>query len=79
MKNGQLDISRLPETAQDDLIFQSTNIKYGYTTRGQYTIESKDKYRDVVGISPDDFDALCLSFVDMVDTFVEDYIATMCV
>lgn len=79
VKNGQLDISRLPETAQDDLIFQSTNIKYGYTTRGQYTIESKDKYRDVVGISPDDFDALCLSFVDMVDTFVEDYIATMCV
>lgn len=81
IKSGQLDLTRLSEEAKDDITLQLSQIKFGYTTgKAQQMIESKEKYRENNNqTSPDDFDALCLSFVDTIDTFAEDYVATMCV
>lgn len=79
LKEGMLDLTRLHEGARDDFTFQTSQIKYEYTQSGQYKIEQKEKYRDRVGQSPDDFDAYCLAFVDVVDIFAENYVLSMCI
>ena len=74
---GEADLSRLGEDAAD---FESQAPQINKTRETQklrQTIMSKDKMRETMKISPDDFDAMCFCFIDTVDTFAESY--AMCI
>lgn len=73
---GSIDMTRLGE-AGEDFENQAPLIKWDYSRNGRYRIESKDKIRARIGLSPDDFDAMCLCFVDTADAFAENYAAVM--
>ena len=51
----------LPRDARD-LARQLTDLQYKFTSRGQMALESKDDLRKRLGRSPDDADALALTF-----------------
>jgi len=70
-----MDLSRLGADA-DDFESQATQMKYGYHG-SQFVLEEKDAFRKRVGVSPDDFDAFCLAFIDMSDYFAENYAAVV--
>lgn len=76
-KQNLVDLTRLGEDAAD-FEAQAPQVKWDYTRLGRYIVESKEKYRDRQGYSPDDFDALELCFIDTVDSFAEDYADLIC-
>jgi hypothetical protein len=71
-KSGQLDLTRLG-TASEDFVGQATHIKRDYDHRNKLTYQSKDILRAEIGQSPDDFDAMCLAFMDTTDNFAREY------
>lgn len=75
-RQGEIDLTRLGD-AGDDFESQAPQIKWEYDTKGRYKIEAKDKIRERTGISPDDFDAMMLCFIDTTDRFAEDYVDVM--
>jgi len=76
LRVGGVDLTRLGEDA-DDLESQATQIMTDYDRLGRSRVEEKDKIRERVGVSPDDFDAAALCTIDTTDTFAEDYAAVM--
>lgn len=55
----RVDGGQIPD--DDDLIAQSSGIKYKFDSAGRYVVESKDDMKKRLGRSPDDADAVCLS------------------
>ncbi len=73
-RSGRVDLSRITDDAYDDLEAQCTQIERQRSPQSlRHKIESKDSIRKKTGISPDDFDALCLCFIDNADTFAEHF------
>jgi nuclear transport factor 2 (NTF2) superfamily protein len=75
-KDHSVDLTRLGEEA-DDFESDAIQIMTDYTVKGRQIVESKDKFRDRTGHSPDDFDAMALAFINTVDTFAENYAMVM--
>ena len=61
-RDGDIDLSRLPQRVYDRLSGELTAIKFVYTSRGQIKIEPKDAMKKRLGHSPDLADGLMLSF-----------------
>lgn len=75
--NGQVDLTRLGDDA-DDFENQAPQIRWDYQARtGRYKVEEKEEIRKRLGFSPDDFDAMVLCFIDTADTFAENFAAVM--
>jgi len=75
-RQGDFDLTRLGEDA-DDFENQDTQIRRDFDQRFRHRLELKDRFKDRVGISPDDFDAMALCFIDTTDTYAEDYATVM--
>jgi len=56
---------RVLDIVDEDIALQANSIKYSYTKKGRYLIESKDSYKKRFKKSPDEFDALMLSYADI--------------
>jgi len=61
-KDGEIDLSRIPQNVYDRLSGELTSIKYKYTSKGQIQIEPKKEMKKRLGRSPDLADALMLAF-----------------
>lgn len=77
-RQGNVDLSRLGADAED-FENQAPQIKWSYDRLGRYRVESKDDIRKRLKLSPDDFDAMYLCFIDTADTFAENYALVMSV
>lgn len=70
---SDIDLSRLGEDA-DDFEAQAVQINKKRETRSlRELIEGKDQIRDRTKKSPDDFDAMVLTFIDTTDAYAEMY------
>jgi hypothetical protein len=63
-RNRQIDLSRLPEDTQDDLIHELSAPRYEIlNSRGKIKIEAKEHIIERLGVSPDLAESLLLAFV----------------
>jgi phage terminase large subunit len=71
-KSGQIDLSRLGSDVGD---FEAdvAAIQITPDSRGKLNYTEKEVMRKLIGHSPDDFDAMCLAFIDTVDTFADNF------
>ena len=58
-ENKELDI------VDEDIGLQGNSLKYSYTKKGRYLIESKESYKRRFKKSPDEFDALMISYAEI--------------
>lgn len=76
-EDRNIDLSRLGEDA-DDFENQATQIEQDLSRSTlRKMIESKRTIKNRIGVSPDDFDAMYLLFIDTVDTFADCYSQVM--
>lgn len=71
-KSQQIDLSHMG----NDLVEFETDVAAIEITRdhtGKLSYSKKDDIRKKIGHSPDDFDAMCLAFLDTTDTFAQCY------
>lgn len=72
LKEGEIDLSRIPQKMYDRLSGELTSIKYKYTSKGQIQIESKKEMKKRLKRSPDLADALMLAFAPSYKTELPD-------
>ena len=56
------------DIVDEDICLQANSITYSYTKKGKYLIESKDSYKRRFNRSPDELDALMLSYAELEET-----------
>jgi len=71
-KSEQIDLTRLGAEVADFEVDVAA-IEITPDSRGKLNYSEKEVIRKKIGRSPDDFDAMCLAFIDTVDTFASDY------
>jgi len=64
VRDGQLDLSRLPRDKREKLILELSTPKYKVNASGQKEVEPKDKIKERLGQSPDLADAFNLAYTD---------------
>jgi hypothetical protein len=71
-KEQQIDLSRVTDRI-NEFETDAGAIEKGFDSRMKLTYSSKEDIRKKIGRSPDDFDAMCLCFIDTTDTFAADF------
>ncbi len=64
-RRGEMDLSRLPSDALDELRRQALTLKWSLDSDGRRVVMPKDKMKSELGRSPDSVDALNLSYFNV--------------
>jgi hypothetical protein len=73
-KAGQISLLPLGKDTSEDFVSQAVAIKQEFHAKsGKSKVADKDTLRKLIGVSPDDVDAMMLAFIDTVDNFADAY------